>query len=155
MPLAGATVRAGDYGVIGTPTTSAAAGTSTADNNTEVRDAVLGDYVFTAVAGALYVVRLAGAWIGIGTASVQSRWLIRCRDGGAATPTTASPLVHETAELMSIQGGAGQRGFAFESIPMTFSVGTHTLSMFIVRSTGTGVTGLMLNTRSLYVERKR
>lgn len=143
---AGQKIRATMLGVPVTPTTSSLAGTVTS-GATEVRDAVLGDYQFTAIANTRYLVVYAGCRLSGSVAN--DLYEIRIRNGGASSPTTASTLVVAHAKLTSVTGGPGQET---SDVFGTFvpGAGTVTLSAFTVRTSGTGV-GTPTASRELYV----
>lgn len=131
------------------PKSSAALGTVTVAT-TETLDAVLGNYVFTAVAGHRYRACVDGAGLSGSVAADLFRVIVR--NGGASTPTSASTAVASTAVYIPAVGGPGQTGFTFGGtfIP---GAGTQTLSIFYVRINGTGV-GTPTNNgvnRELYV----
>jgi hypothetical protein len=114
--------------LLGTPATSAVDGTATAANTTEVRDAVLGNYVFTAVAGHWYEICYSGALANVGTANC--RMITRIRDGGNSTPTTGSTLVGETTNYCTETGTAGRNSILVCGRPRQFAAGVRTLSAF-------------------------
>lgn len=144
--LAGQKIRASALGVPVTPTTTGSNGTATS-GSTETRDAVLGDYQFTATTGTRYQVFFTGCRMNASVAN--DAYAIRIRNGGASSPTSASPLVVEHQVIVTATGGAGQQN---ATVIGTFipGAGTVTLSMFAVRTSGTGV-GTPTNTRELYV----
>lgn len=115
--------------VLGTPKTSALDGTASTLTN-EVRDAVLGDYVFTAVAGHWYEIVYTGALANMSAAN--SRMATRIRDGGASTPTTGSPLVGETTNYCVETGTAGRNSIRLGGRVSQFTSGIHTLSLFTI-----------------------
>lgn len=121
--------------LMATPVNTSSTGTVTS-GTTETRDAVLGNYVFTAVAGRTYRVTIAQL---IGNSSVANdQYAIRVRDGGAVTPTAASTLIGETVWLCTTGGTGGRSQIPFQRT-FTATSGTHTLAMFAVRLSGTGV----------------
>jgi hypothetical protein len=134
-------------GIMATPVSTNASGTPST-GITEVRDAVLGNYVFTAVAGRRYRAMLTGVRISSNVAGDLNE--IRIRNGGASTPTTASTLVAAAAAYNNVVGGPGQ--ITANAIG-TFvpGAGTVTLSAFIIRSAGTGV-ATPVSQRELYAE---
>ncbi|HTF08181.1 MAG TPA: hypothetical protein VK659_08420 [Asanoa sp.] len=148
-------VRAGGQslprGIIGAAQATALTGTATTAgaSNVEVRDAVLGDYTFTADATRLYVVKYPNVRASVDAAATPNLVTIRVRDGGAGTPTVASPMVAEGQARLVATGGPGQASIYVESIPLTFSTGTHTLGAFIVAATAAG-TVTPLGNRALY-----
>jgi hypothetical protein len=83
-------------GIMADPITNAGAGTPTS-STTEVRDAVLGDYVFTAVAGRRYQVVLTG---GMSSSVANDVYEVNVRDGGGSTPTSGSTLVAQNLFLL-------------------------------------------------------
>lgn len=140
-------------GIIGTAAATAVNGTPTAvgASNTETRDAVLGDYVFTADNTRLYRVRYAGVRASVDAAATPKLVTIRIRDGGAATPTAASTLVAEGQVRLIATGGPGQVTIPIESIPLQLAAGTHTLGAFVVGDTAAGSI-TPLGNRALYAE---
>ena len=136
-------------GVMGTPTTSTLNGTATAADTTEVRDAVLGNYVFTAVADRWYEVVYIGALANSGTASV--RFQTNVRDGGASTPTTSSTLVDVDVVWVGEVGTGGRTMIRIIGRPQTFTAGTHTLSAFTISPDSAVLTPASSGTRVLYV----
>lgn len=142
----GEVIRSTDSSIAADPTSTSSSGTASS-GTTETRDAVLGDYTFTARAGRRYRVIYDGL---IMSSSVAADvYQIRIRNGGASTPTAASTLIAASQWKAQTSGGPGQ-----ETVPvgLTFvpGAGTVTLSAFTVRSSGTGV-GTPLGTRELYV----
>jgi hypothetical protein len=123
-PVAGATM--------GTPTTTASTGTATAGGAVEIRDSVLGNYTFTAVAGRRYRAVLDGVLIQntVATDTVE----VNIRNGGGSTPITSSTLVAQ---------GRGSGASSFVTVPVSLSfvpgAGPVTLAAFTVRIAGTGV----------------
>jgi hypothetical protein len=128
-------------GTMGTPTSSSTNGTSTS-GATETRDAVLGNYTFTAVAGRRYRVFVDGLVVAPGT--VGDLIGARVRNGGASTPTAASTLVASTQVVMTSAGLGVTLANTF--VP---GAGTVTLSLFLVRASGTGIAQPQ-NFRELY-----
>jgi len=128
---------------MGTPATTASNGTAVA--LLDSRDAVLGNYTFTAVAGRRYRAVLDGA--GLFGDTLNDVFYLRIRNGGAATPTTASTAIAVSTAII-VKTGSGQ------SVPLagTFvpGAGVQTIAMFTARASGTG-TGTPTNTRELYV----
>jgi len=130
---------------MGTPTASAAQGTSTT-STTEVRDAVLGNYTFTAVAGRRYRAIVDGLTMYSTVAADVA--VMKIRNGGASTPTTASTVV-ATAYSTALSP-ASYMGYALSN---TFApgAGVVTLSLFYLRAVGTGVLQTGASFRELYV----
>jgi len=129
---------------MGTPASTSSSGTVTS-GTTETRDAVLGNYVFTAVASRRYRAVLDGC--GVGTSVADDAVCVRIRNGGGSTPTSASTLI------------ASARGYVLgtlydPTLPVAGSfvpgAGTVTLSAFTVRLGGTGVE-TPSGSRQLYV----
>lgn len=120
---------------MGTPTTTAATGTPSV-STAETRDAVLGDYTFTAVAGRRYRALVDGLVLSASVAGDQVS--ARVRNGGGSTPTAASTLVASSKIVLPAVGGVGQSSL---SVASTFVPGAEvvTLSLFVVRLSGTGV----------------
>src|SRR5665647_576847 len=120
--------------IMGTPTTAAAPGTATS-GTIETRDAVLGNYTFTAVAGRRYQAVVNGM---LGSGSVANDlFVIKVRNGGASTPTAASTAVASLRYPVFATGGVGQMGIPLSG---TFvpGAGTVTLGIFAIRLAGTG-----------------
>lgn len=134
-------------GIKTAPTIASSDGTSTS-GTTETRDAVLGNYVFTAEANRRYRAKLTIERLG--SSVVDDLYTVRIRDGGVSTPTAASTLLAQAAKLVNLVGGIGEESLTVEAT-FTATAGTHTLSAFIIRSNGSG-TGSMRGTRQLYVE---
>lgn len=110
----------------------------------EARDAVLGSYTFTAVAGRRYNVYFNGTAFVDGAGSYQ----VMIRNGGATTPTTASPAVASvafTADAASSYAPAVMLG------QISPGAGVQTLSMFISRISGAGNV-LLAGLRMLWVD---
>jgi len=127
------------------PTTSASNGTVTS-GTTETRDAVLGNYVFTAVAGRRYRAILSGG--GMLFTVANDRFAVRIRTGGASTPTAASTLWGHDATTISPIAGT----YTFDVQPSFIpGAGVQTLSVFYVRISGTG-TVTPTGSREFYVE---
>lgn len=124
-------------GIMAAPASTGTNGTATS-GTTETRDAVLGDYVFTSAGtGRRYRVVIENL---IGNGSVAGDvFQIRVRDGGGSTPTAASTLIAETCWTPISVAGTGSRSAIPFAITFTAASGTRTLSMFAVRSSGTGV----------------
>lgn len=134
------------------PVSTTSSGTASS-GTTETRDAVLGDYVFTVPSVAAtwrYEAILSGCRISSSVA--DDLYLLRIRDGGASTPTSASTLVAEGSASVHVSGGSGQFTVPIFG-PWVPGAGTHTLSLFTVRSSGAGAgTPVSQNVaRSLYV----
>jgi len=137
---------------MGTPALATATGTPTV-GGTETRDAVLGNYVFTALAGHRYEARLDGQ---VNNGSVLADlYAVNIRNGGSSTPTAASPCVASSQAYIKAVGSADR-----DSVPVrdTFkpAAGTVTLSVFCIRIIGTGVytpvsAQFLPNGRELYV----
>lgn len=123
-PVTGATM--------GTPTTTASAGT--AGPTTETRDAVLGNYTFTAAAGRRYWAIMLGLIVS-GAAGDLARTTIR--NGGVSTPTNTSTLIAKSQVYIPVSGGPGQTSLAMGA---TFvpGAGVVTLSAFTQCGGGTG-----------------
>jgi hypothetical protein len=130
------------------PTASSSTGTATS-GTTETRDAVLGDYQFTAVTNRRYRIMYTGL-IGNGSVAADT-YAVNIRDGGSSTPTAASPLVATVSSWPVLVVGTGGRLPIFVSDTVTPAAGVRTLGAFAVRNSGTGVF-TPVGTRSLYVE---
>lgn len=122
-------------GIMAAPTTTTSNGTPSS-GTTETRDAVLGNYSFTAVAGRRYRAMCTNRAMNTDTAN--DRYAFRIRNGGASTPTAASTAVAEAQHVVTITAGSGRL-----SVPVigTFvpGAGTVTLGMFTVRIAGSGI----------------
>jgi hypothetical protein len=134
------------WGIVATPTSTASNGTATGADTTEVRDTTLTSYVFTAVAGRMYQVHYHGFLANSGT--VNSRMIVRVRDGGASTPTTASTLLGEDYVYVTETSTAGRATGALIRT-FTATAGTHTLSAFTQSPDSVVMTPV--STRELYV----
>jgi hypothetical protein len=137
--------------VLGTPKTSNVSSTASS-GTTEVRDAILGDYVFTAVSGHWYEIVYTGALANMDAAN--SRMATRVRDGGVSTPTTGSTLVGETTNYCVETGTAGRNSIRLGGRVSQFSSGTHTLSIFTVSLDSAASTQVpdTMSLRQLYVK---
>lgn len=124
-------------GIMAAPVGTSTNGTATS-GTTETRDAVLGNYVFTSAGtGRQYRVVIENL---IGNGSVAGDvFQIRVRDGGGSTPTAASTLIAETCWTPISGTGTASRAPIPFAITFTCASGTRTLSMFAVRTGGTGV----------------
>jgi hypothetical protein len=123
---------------IGTAGTTGVAGV-------ETRDAVLGNYVFTSVAGHRYVVFLNGATITIGTAANSAT--LNIRDGGGSTPTASSTLVATNKVWVAATGGGGSVSCNVIGSFATATAATHTLSVFTMST----VVAIPSQQREIYV----
>lgn len=131
--------------IMATPTSTASAGTSTAGGAVEIREAVLGNYTFTAVAGRRYEAKLAGATYASTVAGDVVKASIR--NGGGSTPTTSSTLVCVAALNLATSGVYATCMPVGTFVP---GAGTVTLSAFTQRNNGTGTISVS-GTRELYV----
>lgn len=130
------------------PTTTTATGTVTA-TTVETRDAILGNYVFTAVAGHSYRVCLDNLHT-VGTVAAE-QYGVRVRNGGSTTPTAASTMIAQSRSVIYQAGGALPVSVGGLFTP---AAGVQTLSVFLVRLTGTTGTAYIWSTemaRQLYV----
>jgi hypothetical protein len=123
-------------GIQNFPTTTSLAGTSTS-GTTETRDAVLGNYTFNSVVGRRYQVFLTG--LKGGSTVTADLYAIRIRNGGVSTPTSASTLVAESVWYAPVSGGPGQASIPVSDVFVAQNSGLQTLSVFVVKSAGTGV----------------
>ena len=128
------------------PTTTTSDGTATS-GTTDTRDAVLGNYQFTAVSGRRY--RIMCTFLLNGSVA-NDRFICQIRDGGGSTPTSASTSVTATSKLTVVTGSNGREGVVLSNT-FTPSAGTHTLALFLARFNGTGI-GTPVGLRELYVE---
>jgi hypothetical protein len=128
-------------------TTTAANGTETS-GTTETRDAVLGNYSFTALAGHSYRVVLENAG-GVCTV-VNDQFGIRIRNGGASTPTASSTQIANT-RLACWNNSIALP--LFISGKFSPGAGVQTLSVFCIRLAGTGTMHMWAGdfARALYV----
>lgn len=118
------------------PTQTASNGTATS-GTTETRDAVLGDYSFTVPAvGAAW--RYEVVCVGrLQTTVADDLYECRVRDGGASTPSSSSTQVGGYS--LPIHGTGGNApSFTLRNTWVPGS-GTHTLSLFVLRTGGSGV----------------
>jgi len=120
----------------GTPTSTTSAGTGSA-SSTESRDAVLGNYSFTAVAGRRYLAVVNGIRLN-GTVAND---VVACRiryNSGSSTPTSSSTLCADNQFPLPTTGSTGATSMPLQG---TFvpGAGVQTLAMFIVRTFGTGL----------------
>jgi hypothetical protein len=127
-----------------------APGTGSGTNPTQTRDAVLGNYTFTAELGRLYRVHFTEHVL---VQTANSRSTIFIRDGGSSTPNTSSTAVAECVTYHASGGVTSRMPVNIATPPREFDPGTHTLSVFHWGN-GTGnVDGQGLSTgRALYVE---
>lgn len=121
--------------IMAVPVSTSSNGTASS-GTTETRDAVLGNYVFTAVSGHRYEVRLNGFSCGA-TPVAADIFAVNIRNGGGSTPTASSTLVASQRLLIPPSPGTGPLPI---SVAGTFApgAGTQTLSVFTVRVSGTG-----------------
>jgi hypothetical protein len=124
-------------GIVATPITTGSSGTVTS-GTTEVMDAVLGVYTFTAVAGTRYRMTLTGRGVAGSVANDRYSVALRYTTDGT-TPTNASTLIeHITTYIQVVTGGNG-----VYHIPhiVTFIPGAGTIKVMSswIRTTGTGV----------------
>lgn len=132
-------------------TVTRTADTSTATSGTtETRDAVLGDYQYTAPANRRIRVTIEGELEISVTERVRAQ--VRVRDSGtASTPTTASTQVIDHAVELTTAGSTGRVGFTFSST-YNPAAGVHTLSLFLLRNSGASALITAVGERQLYVE---
>jgi hypothetical protein len=115
------------------PTSSAGSATS---GTTDTIDSILGTVSVVADGATRYRIEMINA---MGSSSVANdHYQLRIRDGGAATPTTASTEIARTDWKPVATGGAGQEGINLSNI-VVLSAGTHTFGFFAQRDLGTGV----------------
>lgn len=120
---------------MGAPTALIGAGTPSV-GTTETRDALLGSYTFTALAGRRYQVVMSG--LHSNGSVVGDYFYFNIRNGGASTPTAASALIASSQAGTLVAATAGRMAVPLSG---TFNpgAGVQTLSMFTVRVGGTGV----------------
>ena len=115
-------------GIMAAPKSTNAASTAAA---VETKDTNLGDYAFTAIAGRRYKVMCEGR-LGL---TVAGQADLRIRDGGAVSPTTASPQVAgASAQVPNTTGGQN----VTVADPQTFTAGVHTIAAFYIQTAGGG-----------------
>jgi hypothetical protein len=141
---AGVTFPNGPGQNMGTPAATGTDGTPSV-GAVETRDAILGNYVFTAQAAHRYQVRYDDALL---QGSVLADFFqVNIRDGGSSTPVATSALLASTRVVASIAGSPMASDVANTFTP---TAGTHTLGIFTARQTGTGI-GTPRGSRQLYV----
>lgn len=131
------------------PTSTSSNGTTTS-GTTDTLDAVLGTYTFTAIAGVRYRAMYVGGEMN--TSVANDKYNHNIRNGGASTPTSASPSVAAGSKLMPVTLSAGRQTL---HVIGTFvpGAGVVTLGLFTARSSGTGVgTPTATVLRELFVE---
>lgn len=136
-------------GLMATPITTST--DATVVTSGEVKETLIGDYVFTAVASRRYKVTLA-CRVGLATGqSVPVTASVILRDGGASSPTTSSSQIGAPFRVR-LEGSGGQNHES-ATIIFTFTptAGTHTIGVFLEKTSGTGNPGLV-SLRELYVE---
>lgn len=126
------------------PTTTSSTGVTTS-GTTEIMDTVLGTYVYTAVAGRRYLMKMSG--LQVQGSTVGDIFTVNIRNGGAVTPTAASSLV-ATANIYVASISVGFP--VLLECPYLPGAGVVTLGLFITRYSGTG-TAVTANPRFLYV----
>lgn len=140
MPSAGQTITAAAANALSVPvvpTSTGSNGTATS-GTTETRDAVLGNYQFTAVAGVRYWATISGR--GLNCTVVGDRFSVGLRyTVGGATPTSASTLIgHTSTWVPSVSGGNGVVTL-HHSASFIPGAGLITISSFWTRINGTGI----------------
>lgn len=124
-------------GMTGTPASTTSNGTPTpTGSTTETRDAVLGNYTFTSKGTGYYYQVVMEGLVFNGAGSISDTWALHIRDGGASTPTAASPLLAERFETTMLVGSGGRRDVGFSRVVTGLAAGLHTLSFFAVLLTG-------------------
>lgn len=100
-----------------------------------VKDGGPGDLAFSVTStSTVYRVRyIARAQTDAASSTVD----FQIRDGGSSSPTNASPIVAAASTVLTITAGAGAIALVCEGIG-TFTVGTHTIAGFYVRTSGSG-----------------
>jgi hypothetical protein len=147
-------------GAQGTPASTSSNSTTYPANTSgvagvETRDAVLGNYVFTALANHRYHALFENARCGGNGANTLLTTNIR--NGGASTPTNASTLIASTVSDLRVAGGPGIIGVPTCSGLFTPGAGVQTLGIF-GQMQGTAAVGSANHfttapaLRSLYVE---
>lgn len=146
MMYNGSTWNALPLGIMADPTVSSSL-FSTSGTATETRDTVLGNYVFTGVAGRRYRATWRGPMYG---QNANDQLILNVRDGGASTPTNTSTVVANGRFCTAVSGSPGQATVVAMG---TFTgAGVHTLAAF---TQNVGANNLFVTTsseRQLYAE---
>jgi hypothetical protein len=138
------------WGLVAPPLVSTVNGTTSP--GAETKDAVLGDLAFTAVANRRYRVVQQNE---VANGGAGDDWYLNVRDGGAASPTVASPLVAQHQIVFYASGSAGRFMSDFSKEVGALTAGPHTFARFNSRSLGTSTyVPVTLNApwREMYVE---
>lgn len=123
-------------GIKAVPIATTANGTVTS-GTTDTLDTVLGTYTFAATAGRRYRIVIANL---VCNGSVAADlFAVRVRNGGASTPTTASPAVLDSSWTCVVSGSSGRVTLTLEETFLASTTGTATLGLFLQRISGTGV----------------
>lgn len=146
-------------GVQGTPASTSSNSTTYPANTpgiagVETRDAVLGNYVFTALANHRYRAVFENAKCG---GSANTLLTTNIRNGGASTPTNTSTLIANTVSDLRVSGGPGIIGVPVCQGLFVPGAGVQTLSIFgqMQGTTAVGSANHFTTApalRSLYVE---
>jgi hypothetical protein len=131
------------------PVSTSSNGTTTS-GTTDTLDSVLGTYTFTAIAGVRYRAMYVGGEMN--TSVAGDKYNQNIRNGGASTPTSASPSIAASSRYVAATLSAGRTGL---HVMGTFvpGAGLVTLGLFTARSAGTGVgTPTATSLRELFVE---
>jgi hypothetical protein len=137
------------FGIVAPPINTISNGTPSSAG-TEIRDDVLGPYQFEAQDSVRYRVWLLGREMNGSVAG--DRFAFNIRNGGASTPTAASPLVAAATHVVQVILTAG-REVVMVSGSFIPGAGTVTLAVFTVRLAGTGVcTPTTTSISEFYVE---
>lgn len=139
-------------GIVGTPATTSSAGTATTSGSaTPVRDAVLGNYSVSLVAGRQYRVVYDGLKLGLSASTATLSTCRIYRRTGTGNPTTADTALTESAIRLTTGGGPGQESL-FVSLPFTVPAsGTYTFAAFTINGLATAVAITPVADRALYV----
>lgn len=123
-------------GIMAAPVAATANGTPTPGNTVDTMDTVWSTYTFQAVAGRRYRVVLEN--LVCNGSIVADVYALRVRNGGASTPTTASPAVLDSCWTCALAGSTGRTTLTLEETFLASSTNTATLGFFAQRVSGTG-----------------
>lgn len=115
---------------------SSSSGGTTTSGTTDTLDTVLGTVSCVADGTTYYRVELLN--LQASSSVANDHYVMTIKDGGASTPTSASPEIARTLWRDQAAGGPGQEGF-YVGNTVLLSAGTHTFGVFAVRDAGTGV----------------
>ncbi|SRR6266540_2142627 len=135
-------------GIVAVPKTGT--GATAIATTTELKDLVVGDYTFTAVAGRRYRVHFQCR---LRSTVAADKVDVRIRDGVGSSPTNVSTLL--TGAEGTVAATTGGDDLKVEQTLLGLSAGTHIIAAFYIRALGTGNVTLDVATgqnRELYVE---